>query len=157
MVSYNLPFSHLLKYNQTHGKDGRFSSGVGGGVSATGAKKFSKGFKEANLDKHWKKHSEEFSRITKAQYAQKALSLAQKAVGGDVLGYETEDGNIVRFEKSTKHFVSGHPSKGIFTMMNLNYKNDNGNAVYVGPQRAMKRFNALKRRDEKKEVPKDEK
>ncbi|GHV57418.1 hypothetical protein FACS1894216_21940 [Synergistales bacterium] len=64
----------------------------------------------------------------------KAHSLIQKPVGGDILGYQTKDGKIVRYDKATNDFVSGDPSRGVATMMKLT---DGEN-----------RFNYLKSRDE---------
>lgn len=142
VVSYNLPFSHLLKFNSNHDDKGRFSSGGSGGgnskLSATGANKFKAGFSSKNLNIHWDKHKSEYPGLTKEQYSKKALNLIQKPVGKNTLGYLTKQDRIVRYDKSTGDFVSGHPDIGVATMMNL--KANGG----------IKRFNYLKNRDEKK-------
>lgn len=137
VVSYNLPFAHLLKYNQNHDKDGRFSSGVGSGVSARGSNKFKSGFSDENLNIHWGKHKGEYPGMAKAQYAKRALDLVQKPCGGNILGYLSKKGRVVRYDKATGDFVSGHPDVGIATMMNLTNKG------------GIKRFSYLKKRDQK--------
>lgn len=54
--------------------------------------------------------------MNKQQYQSRALELAQMPVGGDIDGYMTEEGQIVRYDRKTNDFVKGHPGVGIATM-----------------------------------------
>ena len=58
-------------------------------------------------------------------YQQKALELAQSAVGGDILGYKAKDGAIVRYNKATNDFAKAY-STGIATY----YKPSDGMKYY---------------------------
>lgn len=95
-------------------------SGEGGGPSAAGANKFERGFTPANLNKHWiggeSDHSEQYKGYTKGQYAQEALELVQKPVGGGIEGYLDKSGLVARYDTATNNFVKGHPREGIATM-----------------------------------------
>jgi len=80
---------------------------------ATGANPDLPGFIEASLENHWggaRGHSVEYTRMSKAQYAQRAHDL--------VLGYKAADGSIVRYDKTTEDFVKGY-NTGIATMFKL--------------------------------------
>lgn len=117
---------------QPREKNGRFaegklltSSGEGGKlqssakVSATGANKFDKGFSEDNLSAHWDgahSHAKEYPKLTKEEYAQRALDLVQSPVGGNIDGYKNARGQVVRYDKSSNDFVAGKPDLGIATM-----------------------------------------
>lgn len=126
-------------------KTGKFT-GAGGGestgsspsskINSLGSNKFNKGFSEKNLNIHFDRHKKEYPHLTKEQYSQRALDLIQMPVGGNILGYVTEEGRIVRYDKNTNDFVSGDPEIGIATMMKL---------------KGQKRFEYLKKRDEKKD------
>ena len=105
-----------------HGHGGRPGK-VGGsspGVSATGSNSFKKGFSSKNLDRHWEggisDHSGQYKGMTKQEYAKKALDLVQKPVGGNVKGYKTPQGEVVRYDTKSNDFVKGNPTTGIKTM-----------------------------------------
>lgn len=49
-------------------------------------------------------------------YAQRALELVQMPVGGNIMGYKTSKGEVVRYDKSSKDYVKGNPKLGIKTM-----------------------------------------
>lgn len=89
-------------------------------ISATGANRFEKGFSEKNLARHWKggssDHSGQYPGFTKEQYAQRALELVQQPVGGNIHGYKTAKGQVVRYDSVTNDYVVGIPKKGIGTM-----------------------------------------
>lgn len=125
----------VLDYpGQPREKNGWFSHGkmglTGGGksdkmqssqkVSATGANRFEKGFSKNNLDRHWKDgssdHSAEYPGWTKEQYANRALELVQKPVGGNIYGYKNKAGQVVRYDSDANDYVAGIPEKGIATM-----------------------------------------
>jgi hypothetical protein len=135
VVKYNL--SYLSKGNPNHDKKGRFASGGKGTISAIGANKFKIGFKPSNLKTHYAKHKKEYPGLTEKQYADRALELIQKPCKDNIKGYYTKQNRIVRYDVDTEDFVSGHPEKGIATLMNL--KNDGG----------IKRFMYLQKRDKK--------
>jgi hypothetical protein len=100
-------------------------------VSATGANVFKHGFDHKDLDVHFGSggahdHSEEYPGYTKELYAQEALELIQKPVGGDIRGHINKWGQISRYDKSNNNFVKGHPNKRIYTM----FKPSDGEAYY---------------------------
>lgn len=99
--------------------------------SAKGANKFAKGFSTANLKAHFGSggehdHIKQYPGVTREQYAQMALDLVQKEVGGSVKGYKNKLGQVVRYDSATGDFVKGHPDKGIATM----FKPDNGDDYF---------------------------
>ena len=49
------------------------------------------------------------------EYVEKSSALARSPVGGDVLGYQAEDGSIVRYNKMTNDWVRAH-NAGVVTM-----------------------------------------
>lgn len=99
---------------------GSSSKGSGEKVSATGANKFSNGFSGKNLDRHWSggssDHSKQYPGMTKQDYAERALELVQKPVGGDIDGYKNAKGQVIRYDKVNNDYVVGIPDKGIATM-----------------------------------------
>ena len=91
-------------------ENGRFTDGGGGGsggseesgspskVSAEGANASCKGFTTPeNLTRHYSKHSGEFGFASEAEYQSAADRFLQQPCGGDVIGYSTPRGKVVRF------------------------------------------------------------
>ena len=99
-------------------------------VSAIGENKFLRGFSDNNLSSHWggkHDHSKQYPEMSKEQYAQRALDLAQSAADNkEILGYQNEKGQIVRYDRKNNDFVKGDPSKGIATM----FKPDDGESYF---------------------------
>jgi hypothetical protein len=109
---------------------GRYPKGSGGkdenSFEPEGENPSIPGFaKKRNLNKHYADHGKQYPGLTKQQYQQKALDLVRSPVGGDVIGYKSRDGAIVRYNTATNDFVKAY-STGIATM----YKPDDGLAYY---------------------------
>lgn len=83
---------------------------------------FKKGFNKHNLQVHHERHRNEYPELSPKQYQRRALDLVQKPVGGDIMGYKNDKGQVIRYDKKTNDFVKGHPDKGIATM----FKPDQG-------------------------------
>lgn len=112
-------------------KTGRFTTGSNSGltggsksgnlqsskdVSATGENRFEEGFTEKNLERHFKKHGNDYPDMSMEEYDDYAMNLVQSAVSKDILGYKTADGAVVRYRVSSNDFVKGYPKGGIATM-----------------------------------------
>ena len=95
-----------------------------------GENEFLRGFSDNNLSSHWggkHDHSKQYPGMSKEQYAQRALDLAQSAADNkEILGYQNEKGQIVRYDRKNNDFVKGDPSKGIATM----FKPDDGESYF---------------------------
>lgn len=95
-------------------------------ISAAGPNEFKKGFSSTNLANHWYGNEQPKISSHKAEYeargydmkgyAQRALELVQMPVGGNIMGYKTSKGEVVRYDKSSKDYVKGNPKLGIKTM-----------------------------------------
>jgi hypothetical protein len=104
------------------------------GYSASGANPDIPSFTKKALDRHWggkRDHSKQYPGLDKDGYAKRALELAKMPIGGDIDGYKTPDGSIVRYDKVNNDFVKAYP-KGISSM----YKPDDKEKYF---KRAMKR------------------
>lgn len=95
-------------------KEGKFSRNSQ--VSEAGANKFTKGFGHNNLKVHVAKHLVEYPDMNESQYAQRALTLIQLPVGGDIHGHINSKGQLIRYDAKTNDFVKGNPGIGIATM-----------------------------------------
>ncbi|MBR2214641.1 MAG: hypothetical protein IJ849_02645 [Selenomonadaceae bacterium] len=87
-------------------------------VFPTGNNRFLvRGFKSRQkLMNHWREHGFQYLGLTARQYEEKAVALAESAVGGDILGHIDKDGVVIRYDICSNDFVKGRPAKGIFTM-----------------------------------------
>ena len=95
-------------------------------ISAAGPNEFEKGFSSTNLANHWYGNEKPKISSHKAEYeargydmkgyAQRALELVQMPVGGNIMGYKTSKGEVVRYDKSSKDYVKGNHKLGIKTM-----------------------------------------
>ena len=86
--------------------------------SAAGANPYMPAFTESNLESHWASHKNEYTGMTKEQYAQRAHDLIRSATSESILGYKSKNGSIVRYDKNTHDFVQGFDT-GIATMFKL--------------------------------------
>ena len=82
---------------------------------------FGSGFEANSAAKHLEKRQEEghYTSLTAEQYEAKALELLQMNVDGDIAGYETKSGKIVRWNKSTNDYATGVINNCIKTMFPL--------------------------------------
>ena len=93
--------------------------------SAIGKNKFHTGFNKHNLEIHYKKHNRQYPGITKQAYDETALELMQQACGGNIRGYVRENGQIVRYNRTTNDMVIGNNNEnndvdvGIATMYKI--------------------------------------
>ena len=101
----------------------------------TGKNSFEAGFEGNSAAEHLAKrqHEGNYKNLTVEQYEAMALDLLQQDVGGDIDGYETKNGKIVRWNKLTGDYATGILDAKIKTMFPL-----------VGGQ---KRFEKLRERD----------
>ena len=88
---------------------------------------------QKNLDAHWggkSDHSDEYKNWTKEQYFERATKLSRSAVEENILGYKSEDGAIVRYDRLSNDFVKSGNS-GIRTM----FKPKRGEAYFYDRMR----------------------
>ena len=117
-----------------------FIEGVAMGAAGERIQPFEGSFPHASAEWHLQKRKSrgEYTHLTLEQYKQKALDLIQSEVGGDIMGYRTEGGKIVRWNKATNDYATAWLDGNIKTMMQL-----------TGRSQAAKerRFEYLKNRD----------
>jgi len=91
------------------------------GGNATGKNTFGTGFEDESLRQHHEKRQREghYTNLTEEQYEERALSLLQQEVGGDIDGYETNDGKVVKWNKKNQDYATGTSGKNIKTLMPL--------------------------------------
>lgn len=94
-----------------------------------------KGFRsQKKLDEHWdgnprnghKGHKDEYPGMTKQQYQAAMIKLLESPVGGDIDGHVDKRGCVVRYNKATNDFATGHPDIAAYSM----YKPKDGVAYY---------------------------
>lgn len=76
-----------------------------------------------------------YTNLTVEQYKQRAADLMQSEIGGNIDGYQTDGGKVVRWNKTTGDYATGYLDGTIKTMFPL----DGGE----------RRFNSLMERDRK--------
>jgi hypothetical protein len=79
--------------------------------------------------------------LTEEEYQAKALDLLKREVSGDIEGYETKRGKVVRWNKSTNDYAVGKLGKSVLTMFPL--------------RGGQERFNELWERDKKEDITDD--
>lgn len=92
---------------------------------------------------HFTKHGAEFGFSTEDEYEAAADKFLQQPCGGDVIGYSTPKGKIVRFNVKTTEYASGFPGQNICTYM----KPKCGSGGVVKPDTAMAYYNKFKEKD----------
>ena len=82
---------------------------------------FGSGFRGQTGKEHFeRRQSEGYSKdLTQEQYEKRAHNLLQKELGGDIAGYETKSGKVVRWDKSTNDYAVGMSGERIKTMFPL--------------------------------------
>jgi len=101
---------------------------------------FGNGFDGNSAAEHLKKRQEngEYETLSVRQYEAQAFALLQKNVGGNIDGYETKNGKVVRWNKTTNDYATGIKGVCIKTMFTL--------------RGGQERFDKLRTRDEKEET-----
>lgn len=131
-----LPFSEdntIIESSRDGGPgSGRYPKGSGAEkpsakVSATGANDPCKGFgSKAKLKTHVKKHGAEVGAKSDAEYEKKAVNFLKQPCGGDIDGYSTADGKVVRFNRKTTEYAAGYPGGSVTTYMLAKFNKKTG-------------------------------
>lgn len=120
------------------------STESGPAVSPEGENASCKGFAAPEKKTvHFTKHGAEFGFSTEDEYEAAADKFLQQPCGGDVIGYSTPKGKIVRFNVKTTEYASGFPGQNICTYM----KPKCGSGGVAKPDTAMAYYNKFKEKD----------
>lgn len=120
------------------------STESGPAVSPEGENASCKGFAAPEKKTvHFTKHGAEFGFSTEDEYEAAADKFLQQPCGGDVIGYSTPKGKIVRFNVKTTEYASGFPGQNICTYM----KPKCGSGGVAKPDMAMAYYNKFKEKD----------
>lgn len=135
-------------------ENGKFTDGSGSSTSSGAAKsavspdgenKPCKGFKsKAKLRDHAKRHSKEVGAASEEEYQKKGIDFLKQGCGGDIIGYSTPEGKVVRFNTKTGEYASGEPDGALFTYMSPKADKKTGAA---NPDKAMLYYESYKKKD----------
>lgn len=152
----NAKMKDRMDFNEAdHPRDenGQFAESEGGSsgsaesepaVSPEGENVSCKGFADPEKKTvHFSKHGAEFGFSTEDEYEAAADKFLQQPCGGDVIGYSTPKGKIVRFNVKTTEYASGFPGQNICTYM----KPKCGSGGVAKPDTAMAYYNKFKEKD----------
>lgn len=98
---------------------------------------------KAKLKDHAKRHGSEVGASSEAEYQQKGIDFLKQGCGGDIVGYTTSDGKVVRFNRKTTEYASGIPGGALKTYMRAKCKKDGS----PDPERASEYYERIKERD----------
>ena len=158
----NLRYNNNTPHTTTDGGKGSGNFGhegvpgqVGGSAPAEGSKSNSissrgknvrcTGFEGKKHKKwHYGKHGKEFPGLDDKQYEERAKDLLESECSGDIDGYMTKDGEVVRFNKVTTEFAIGIPGSNVITLFKARY---NKKKNRIEPERALKYFEENKAED----------
>lgn len=152
----NAKMKDRMDFNEAdhpRGENGQFAEGEGSSsgstesgpaVSPEGENASCKGFAAPEKKTvHFAKHGAEFGFSTEDEYEAAADKFLQQPCGGDVIGYSTPKGKIVRFNVKTTEYASGFPGQNICTYM----KPKCGSGGVAKPDTAMAYYNKFKEKD----------
>lgn len=152
----NAKMKDRMDFNEAdHPRDenGQFAEGEGSSsgsaesgpaVSPEGENASCKGFAAPEKKTvHFTKHGAEFGFSTEDEYEAAADKFLQQPCGGDVIGYSTPKGKIVRFNVKTTEYASGFPGQNICTYM----KPKCGSGGAAKPDTALAYYNKFKEKD----------
>lgn len=152
----NAKMKDRMDFNEAdHPRDenGQFAEGEGSSsgstesgpaVSPEGENASCKGFAAPEKKTvHFTKHGAEFGFLTEDEYEAAADKFLQQPCGGDVIGYSTPKGKIVRFNVKTTEYASGFPGQNICTYM----KPKCGSGGVAKPDTALAYYNKFKEKD----------
>ena len=152
----NAKMKDRMDFNEAdHPRDenGQFAEGEGSGsgstesgpaVSPEGENASCKGFAAPEKKTvHFTKHGAEFGFSTEDEYEAAADKFLQQPCEGDVIGYSTPKGKIVRFNVKTTEYASGFPGQNICSYM----KPKCGSGGVAKPDMAMAYYNKFKEKD----------
>ena len=85
------------------------------------ASTFGGGFEGSSAAEHLGKRQREghYLSLTPMQYESRALEVLQSDLGGNIQGFETKHGKLVRWDSSTNDFAVGVPNKKVLSMFPL--------------------------------------
>lgn len=113
-------------------------------VSAKGENTPCTGFASAvKLKDHTERHGPEFGISSEGEYQQRGIDFLKQACGGDIVGYATSDGKVVRFNKKTTEYASGIPGGALKTYMKAKCRKDGS----PNPEKANEYYERIKERD----------
>lgn len=98
---------------------------------------------KAKLKDHARRHSLGVGAGSEAEYQQKGIDFLRQPCGGDVIGYATPRGKVVRFNRKTTEYASGIPGDILKTYMKAKCKKDGS----PNPERASEYYERIKERD----------
>lgn len=136
-------------------ENGKFSDGGGGSssseqpaqgnVSPDGVNEPCKGFSAPEkLADHSKRHGKlEMGITSEEEYLKKATSFLCQPCGGDIDGYSTSDGRVVRFNRKTTEYAAGTPNGDINTYMLAKFNKATGT---IDVERANDYFDRCKKK-----------
>lgn len=152
----NAKMKDRMDFNEAdHPRDenGQFAEGEGSSAGSTesgpavspeGKNASCKGFAAPEKKTvHFTKHGAEFGFSTEDEYEAAADKFLQQPCGGDMIGYSTPKGKIVRFNVKTTEYASGFPGQNICTYM----KPKCGSGGVAKPDMAMAYYNKFKEKD----------
>ena len=152
----NAKMKDRMDFNEAdHPRDenGQFAEGEGSSAGSTesgpavspeGENASCKGFAAPEKKTvHFTKHGAEFGFSTEDEYEAAADKFLQQPCGGDMIGYSTPKGKIVRFNVKTTEYASGFPGQNICTYM----KPKCGSGGVAKPDTAMAYYNKFKEKD----------
>ncbi|HFI0369156.1 TPA: minor capsid protein [Streptococcus suis] len=85
---------------------------------------------EKSFNGHFEKHGHEFPSLTKEEYQKLASELIASPIDENILGYETEGGRRVRYDKAANIIVIGQRNKNNQVRLNTMLKPDDGEEYY---------------------------
>ncbi|HFU4173929.1 TPA: minor capsid protein [Streptococcus suis] len=85
---------------------------------------------EKSFNGHFEKHGHEFPSLTKEEYQKLASELIASPSDENILGYETEGGRRVRYDKAANIIVIGQRNKNNQVRLNTMLKPDDGEEYY---------------------------
>ncbi|HEL2297017.1 TPA: minor capsid protein [Streptococcus suis] len=85
---------------------------------------------EKSFNGHFEKHGHEFPSLTKEEYRKLASELIASPTDENILGYETEGGRRVRYDKAENIIVIGRRNKNNQARLNTMLKPDEGEKYY---------------------------
>jgi len=137
-------------------ESGQFASTGSGGSSGTASEAASTSSAEgenspctgfaskAKLKDHARRHGREVGASSEKEYQQKGIDFLRQPCGGDVVGYATPDGKVVRFNKKTCEYATGYPGGSLCTYMSPKADKKTGAAR---PDKAMRYYESSKEDD----------
>ncbi|HFI0103560.1 TPA: hypothetical protein ACGOSC_000038 [Streptococcus suis] len=85
---------------------------------------------EKSFNGHFEKHRAEFPNLTKEEYQKLASELIASPTDENILGYETEGGRRVRYDKANNIIVIGQKNKNNHVRLNTMLKPDDREEYY---------------------------